>query len=124
MRSYYVYILHCSDGSYYTGVTNDYEERVDQHIAGMDPSCYTYKKRPVKLVYLAEFGDVNEAIAWEKQVKRWSRKKKEALILGKETELLTLAKCQNWTLNLHQIFIRNTRYSIRSQIAKSINLSS
>lgn len=91
MREYYVYLLHCSDGSYYTGVTNNIEFRVAQHQEGIDPSCYTYKRRPLKLVYVAQFSEVQDAIAFEKRVKGWSRKKKEALIQGDETSLHTLA---------------------------------
>lgn len=92
IREYYVYILHCRDGSYYTGVTNNYELRFSQHQEGLDPSCYTCSRRPVKLVYVAAFGDVNEAIAWEKKVKRWSRKKKEALIQREYERLPFLSK--------------------------------
>lgn len=88
MREYYVYILRCCGGSYYTGVTN-YESRFSQHQEGLDLSCYTFSRRPVKLVYVAIFGDVNEAIAWEKRVKRWSKRKKEALI-RREYEMLPL----------------------------------
>jgi len=87
MQSYYVYILRCCDGCYYTGVTNDYELRVGQHQRGINPSCYTFKRRPVHLVYVTEFEDVNDAISYEKQLKRWSRKKKEALIMGDYDEL-------------------------------------
>ena len=85
-------MLECADGSYYTGVTNDYEGRLNDHQSGRDPKSYTFKKRPVKLVYLSEFGDINEAISWEKRVKRWSRKKKEALIQGKFDVLPELSK--------------------------------
>ena len=80
MNEYYVYILHCADGSYYIGVTNDYQHRLRQHQEGIDAKCFTYKRRAVELVYMGIFGDINEAISWEKQVKRWSRAKKEALI--------------------------------------------
>ena len=97
MHSYYVYILRCRDGSYYTGITNDYETRVYQHQSGTDPSCYTYRRRPVELVYLAEFGDVNEAIGWEKHVKKWSRRKKEALITQSWDKLSKLSQCGNGT---------------------------
>lgn len=83
MKKYYVYIVECSDNSYYTGVTNDYETRISQHNAGIDTNSYTFKRRPVELVYISEFTEVLQAIAWEKKVKRWSRKKKEALILRK-----------------------------------------
>ncbi|MEI8230746.1 MAG: GIY-YIG nuclease family protein [Candidatus Peregrinibacteria bacterium] len=82
MRDYYVYILKCSDGSTYTGVTNDYQRRLYEHQSGCDPRSYTYSRRPVQLAYVGIFGDINEAISWEKRVKRWSRKKKEALIRG------------------------------------------
>jgi putative endonuclease len=82
MRNYYVYILRCSDRSYYTGVTNSYERRLMEHQTGLNPTCYTFKRRPVTLMYTAWFTDIYEAIHWEKVVKGWSRKKKEALIQG------------------------------------------
>ncbi|OGJ73272.1 hypothetical protein A2454_07060 [Candidatus Peribacteria bacterium RIFOXYC2_FULL_55_14] len=97
MDEYYVYILRCSDGSYYTGVTSDLETRIAQHHAGMFPACYTYKRRPLKLVLLEEFPSPYDAIAREKQVKRWSRRKKEALVQGREKALLAYARCQNET---------------------------
>ena len=89
---YYTYILLCSDGSYYTGITRDVTGRVSQHQLGMHPFSYTYTRRPVKLVYNACFNDVYEAIAWEKKIQRWSRKKKEALIRGDWAELPKLAR--------------------------------
>ena len=92
MHSYYVYILRCADETLYTGVTNDYEERINQHQTGFDTRSYTFRRRPVKLAYIAEFGDVNEAISWEKRVKRWSRKKKEALIAGEWEDLCWYSK--------------------------------
>lgn len=92
MREYFVYILRCSDGSYYTGVTNNVELRFAQHADGEDPSSYTFRRRPLKLVYSSEFNDVTEAIAWEKTVKRWTRAKKEALIKGEWEKLPELAK--------------------------------
>jgi len=91
MREYCVYILRCHDGTFYTGLTSDYEERLHQHQSGVFPGCYTYKRRPVELVYLAEFCEVDEAIAWEHRVKRWSRKKKEALIAGEWEKLPKLS---------------------------------
>ncbi|MCY0968950.1 GIY-YIG nuclease family protein [Chryseobacterium wangxinyae] len=80
MKRYYVYIVKCSDSSYYTGVTNDLERRVNEHNDGCKPESYTYKRRPVVLVFYHEFNDINQAIDFEKQVKGWSRKKKEAII--------------------------------------------
>ena len=85
-------MLRCIDGSLYTGFTNNVECRVSQHESGLNPECYTYHRRPVELVYSADFTDVWQAIAWEKTVKRWSRKKKEALILNDSDELFRLAR--------------------------------
>ncbi|WP_297986114.1 GIY-YIG nuclease family protein [uncultured Chryseobacterium sp.] len=87
MKSYYVYIAKCSDNSYYTGITNDVERRINEHNDGLNAECYTYKRRPVTLVFYHEFGEVEQAILFEKQVKGWSRKKKEAII-NNQWELL------------------------------------
>ena len=97
MKSYFVYIVKCKDKSYYTGITNDFERRVDEHNAGNDKNSYTFSRRPVKLVFQYEFNDVNQAIAFEKQLKGWSRKKKEAIINGQWNELRPLAECHNGT---------------------------
>ena len=87
MKEYFVYILQCADGSYYIGITNDMEKRLAQHQEGRDPNAYTHTRRPVHLACRATFSDVSEAIAWEKQLKRWSRKKKQALIRGDQQAL-------------------------------------
>jgi putative endonuclease len=92
MKSYYIYILQCSDGSYYTGVTNDVERRFHEHQEGLIEGCYTHDKRPVKLMCIEEFGDVVEAISREKQIKGWSRRKKEALIERDFKRLMELSK--------------------------------
>ena len=73
-------MVRCSDGSFYVGVTNDADRRIAEHNLGVDPDCYTFIRRPVELVYSAEFHWVDEAIAWEKRLKGWSRAKKLALI--------------------------------------------
>lgn len=78
-HNYFVYIVECSDGLYYTGVTNDVERRVWEHNEGIYRESFTYKRRPVTLKYTQQFADINQAIGWEKQLKGWSRKKKEAL---------------------------------------------
>jgi putative endonuclease len=87
MKQYFVYILLCSDNSYYTGITNDLDRRLYDHKNGIDPKAYTFKRRPVKMVFQEMFSDVNQAIAFEKQVKGWRRAKKEAIIRG-DWELL------------------------------------
>ncbi|MEP7163915.1 MAG: GIY-YIG nuclease family protein [Ferruginibacter sp.] len=80
MKSYFVYILKCCDDSYYTGVTNNLEKRLAEHNNGDSNTSYTFKRRPVKLIFSQQFHDIQQAIALEKQIKGWSRKKKEALI--------------------------------------------
>ncbi|MDD5751524.1 MAG: GIY-YIG nuclease family protein [Candidatus Peribacteraceae bacterium] len=122
VRDYFVYILRCADGSYYTGVTNDYQRRLWQHQEGIDPQCYTYKRRPVELVYVGIFGNINEAISWEKKVKRWGRKKKEALIRREFERLPALAKCANTSQYLRNRNIRIRRYVARRKM--SVILSS
>jgi len=91
MKYYYVYILKCSDESYYIGVTNDIERRLDEHRMGINKASYTYSRRPVNLVYHEYFMDINEAIDFEKQIKGWSRAKKEALIKGDWDEIVVLS---------------------------------
>ena len=87
-----VYVLKCSDGSYYTGVTSDLEKRLKQHEEGAFPYCYTFDKRPIQLMFYREFDDNMKAIGFEKQVKGWSRAKKEALISGDIAKLKELSK--------------------------------
>lgn len=91
-HSYFVYIVRCSDDSYYTGVTNDIERRLWEHNNDDNCKSYTYKRRPVELLYSECFHDIKQAIAWEKQVKGWSRKKKAALIKNDWEEIIKLAK--------------------------------
>ena len=80
---YRVYILLCSDGPYYTGSTSDLERRFQQHQEGVNPDAYTYSRRPVKLLWFSEeVPRYADALAFEHQVKGWSRRKKEALMRG------------------------------------------
>ncbi len=80
MKQYYTYIVKCADGSYYTGVTNNLEKRIAEHNEGKDVRSYTFKRRPVELVWSSMTFDIKQAIEKEKQIKGWSRAKKEALI--------------------------------------------
>ena len=88
----YVYILKCSDNSYYTGVTSKLNQRLEEHKSGKYKGSYTHFRRPLELVYYAEFTDINLAITTEKQIKKWSRAKKEALINDENEKLPNLAK--------------------------------
>jgi putative endonuclease len=63
-----------------------------QHNSGFYPDCYTFSRRPVALVFYAEFTDINFAIDKEKQIKKWSKAKKEALIRGEYDTLPNLAR--------------------------------
>ena len=92
MKQSYVYILKCADGTYYTGVTSNLKKRFYEHITGIHPDSYTFKRRPLKLVFYCEFTDINLAIEKEKQIKKWSKAKKEALINGDYDALVNLAK--------------------------------
>jgi putative endonuclease len=92
MQQSYVYILKCSNDSYYTGVTSNLEQRKFQQDIAFFPNCYTADKRPLQLVFYAEFTDINLAFEKEKQIKKWSRSKKEALINGDYDNLPNLAK--------------------------------
>jgi putative endonuclease len=96
-RKYFVYILLCSDDSYYTGVTNNIARRFAEHQRGIHPESYTFTRRPTAIVFIREFNKPMDAIRFEKQVKRWSRLKKEALIRGDFDELKKLAQCKNAT---------------------------
>ena len=97
MKTYFVYILQCADGSYYTGLTNNLELRLEQHNSGTNPASYTYRCRPVFLAFNQDFSDVNQAILFEKKIKKWSAKKKKALIDGDFDLLQILAECRNET---------------------------
>jgi putative endonuclease len=79
---YSIYILKCSDNTYYTGVTNNVEKRFFEHQNGIHREAYTYTRRPVDLVYTENYDKIEDAIRREKQVKDWSRLKKEKLIRG------------------------------------------
>ena len=92
MKKSYVYILRCSDNTYYTGVTSDLDIRLSQHESGFHKNSYTYRRRPVDLVFYAEFTDITIAIEKEKQLKKWSKAKKEALINNEFDSLINLAK--------------------------------
>ncbi len=89
--SFWVYILRCGDGSFYVGQTDDLEKRFAQHQAGA-LGGYTELRQPIELAYAAEMPSRDEALAREKQVKSWSRAKKEALIASDWKRLATLAR--------------------------------
>ncbi len=90
----WVYILECSDGSCYTGSTTDLEHRLAEHQEGAY-SGFTACRRPVTLVFSQQTASSDEAFRLEKQIKGWSRKKKEALIAEKHHLLPGLSRCRS-----------------------------
>lgn len=92
MKIYYVYILLCSDNTYYTGVTNDLETKLLYHQNGYNKESYTFTRRPVEIVFYTEFNTIEQAKKFEKQVKGWNRKKKEAIINDEWEKLPNLSK--------------------------------
>ena len=89
-------ILKCSDNRYYTGKSQALETRIEQHQQGTLKG-YTFNRRPVVLMWSAGFLTYKEAIMCERQIKGWSRAKKEALIKGDIDSLRALAACRNKT---------------------------
>jgi putative endonuclease len=88
----YLYVLRCADGKYYVGTTRkSLEERVGEHNAGL-LGGYTATRRPVTLAFAQHFQSIADAVAAERQVKGWSRAKKEAMINGEWDRLPELAK--------------------------------
>ena len=90
---WFVYILDCSDGSYYVGHTEDVPARVRRH-QDAKGAAWTAARRPVSLVFEEEHPSEAAAVARERQIKKWSRQKKEALITDKLTILKTLSRCR------------------------------
>lgn len=89
--SFWVYILRCADASYYTGHTDDLRKRLVEHHTGQIIG-YTAARRPVTLLFSEEFSTREEALAAERRIKGWSRKKKEAMIRRDWAEVSRLAK--------------------------------
>ena len=88
----YIYMLRCADGSYYVGsARRGLEQRVNEHNQGVYGG-YTSTRRPVTVVWAEHFLNITDAIAVERQIKGWSRAKKEALIRGDYGAIQTLAK--------------------------------
>ncbi|QLG46360.1 GIY-YIG nuclease family protein [Costertonia aggregata] len=92
MKVYYVYILECSDSTYYTGITSNLTERIVSHQNGKYVGSYTSSRRPIQLVFYCEFTEASIAIETEKQIKKWSKAKKRALINNDYDKLPNLAK--------------------------------
>ena len=91
MEYFFVYILRCSDGSYYVGHTDDIEKRISMHRSGAG-SSYTSSRLPMEPVFVQQFASRDQAIDMERKIKGWTRSKKEALINGDWDRIALLAK--------------------------------
>lgn len=121
MKQYFVYILRCADGTYYTGVTNDLEYRFAEHQSGLHPGSYTFERRLLELVYSTAFNNVWDAIRFEKVVKGWSHKKKAAFIKGDE-KLFKMASLKKFPVRYKRrcnTRIRAQKLSVRSSLIAS-----
>ena len=90
----WTYILECADGTYYVGSTVDLQRRVWQHENG-EGAVYTRNRRPVTLVWSAQFERIDQAFAFEKRVQGWNRRKRLALIEGRYGDLPELSS-RSW----------------------------
>lgn len=96
-NGYYVYILLCSDGTFYTGMTNNIERRFAEHEAGINEDAYTFSRRPVELVWGEKYPAPRFAYQVERKIKKWSVAKKKALIEERWDDLKNYARCLNKT---------------------------
>ena len=89
---FWTYMLQCTDGSYYVGHSEDLEYRLGQHHTGAFRDYYTFKRRPLQLVWSQEFPTRIEALGAERRIKGWRRAKKQALIAGDWERIGQLAR--------------------------------
>jgi len=97
MKFYYVYMLLCSDETIYIGMTNSVSRRLIEHQKGNNRHCYTYLRRPLKMIFHQEFIQFQQAKDFEKKIKKWSKAKKLALADKNFDKLQELSKCKNET---------------------------
>ncbi len=91
MSDFFTYILKCSDDSYYVGHTDNIEKRISEHHLS-EYNGYTSHRLPIEIVFVQSFGTRDEAFHAERQIKKWNRRKKEALIKGNWADLSLSAK--------------------------------
>ena len=84
-KKYYVYIVECADGSYYTGYTTDIQRRINEHNYSMKSAKYTRSRRPVKLIHEEEYDTLSAALKREHAIKKLKKKQKKSLVESKKT---------------------------------------
>ncbi len=115
MNHFFVYILKCSNGRFYTGHTDNLELRLSEHKQRKDPKCYTATRLPIQLVFHAVFESREAAFNAEMKIKGWSREKKEALINGDWEELKRLSNLKNDLAN-SQSYWRSISFEILKDV--------
>ncbi len=93
-RMWYVYIVECCNGTFYTGITDNIEKRIKKHNSGKG-AYYTKVRAPVKLIYQEALTSKSEAFTREQQIKRWSKAKKLALINFDKSKLIELSRSRD-----------------------------
>jgi 5-(carboxyamino)imidazole ribonucleotide synthase len=120
-EAYYVYIILCSDHSYYIGLTDDLMTRFEEHCNGVYETSYTFNRRPLLLKYYETIPFLKDAVDRQRQLKGWSRAKKEALIAANFHKLQLLSQCNN--LSHHKYYnLENELGSARSAKQPSTTL--
>ena len=84
-KKYYVYIVECADGSYYTGYTTDVQRRINEHNYSIKSAKYTRSRRPVKLIHEEEYDTLSAALKREHAIKKLKKKQKKSLVESKKT---------------------------------------
>ena len=108
MALFWMYMLRCSDGSFYVGHTDNLSSRIAAHERGAVASCYTFTRRPVAVVFAQDFATREEALAMERRVKGWSRAKKLALIDRDWKAISRLARSHSSSRNFIEIMSPST----------------
>jgi len=83
---FWVYIVRCKDGTYYTGSTSNLKRRIAEHNEGKKGARYTRYKRPVKLVWSREYRQFKSAVKLEMIIKKLKRRRKELLVNGRRLD--------------------------------------
>ena len=112
---FWVYILRCADGSYYTEHSDNLEMRIGQHKAG-ECAGYTVTRRPLELIWSQECPTREEALSAERQIKGWSRKKKEAMMRGDWAEVSRLAQSKSVHPSTRPLVLSATEGSGRTDL--------
>jgi putative endonuclease len=88
-------MIECSDKTIYVGLTNSIARRIKEHKLGLNMDCYTYSRRPLKLIFHQAFIQFEQAKVFEKRIKKWGRSKKIALAENRFDDLKQLSECKN-----------------------------